>query len=58
MCVHGKVLRVGNVPLQGKAAVGKVSFQSYQKEKRRREGYVRLIVIISVNGVVKNTVKL
>jgi len=44
----------GNRPVPA----GKISFQPFQKEKRRLEGYVRLIVIISVNGVAKNRVKL
>ena len=37
---------------------GKMSLKLYKKEKKRLEGYVRLIAIISVNGVVKNKVKL
>jgi flagella basal body P-ring formation protein FlgA len=37
---------------------GKIRFQLFQKDKRRLEGHVRLIAIVSVNGVVKNKVKL
>jgi flagella basal body P-ring formation protein FlgA len=44
----------GNVPLPD----GKISFQQYQKGKRRFEGHVSLIVVIKINGVVKNKVKL
>jgi flagella basal body P-ring formation protein FlgA len=44
----------GNVPVP----VGTISFQSYQKGKRRFEGHVSLIVVVMVNGVAKNKVKL
>lgn len=44
----------GNVPVPS----GKISFNQYQKGKRRLEGYVRLIVVVKVNDVVKNKVKL
>jgi flagella basal body P-ring formation protein FlgA len=44
----------GNVPVP----VGTVSFQQYQKGSRRFEGYVNLIVVVMVDGVVKNKVKL
>lgn len=44
----------GNVPVP----VGKVGFQQYQKGKRRLEGHVGLIVVVKVNGVVRNKVKL
>jgi len=44
----------GNVPVP----VGTVSFQQYQKGKRSLEGYISLIVVVKINGVVKNKVKL
>ena len=44
----------GNVPVPA----GKISFQQYQKGKRRFEGHVSLIVVVKINGVVKNKVKL
>ncbi len=37
---------------------GTVSYHVYQKDKRRLAGYVRLVVVISVDGVVKNKVRL
>jgi len=45
---------IGNRPVPA----GKVSFQLFQKDKRRLEGYVRLVGIISVDGVVENKVRL
>ena len=44
----------GNVPVP----VGTVGFQQYQKGRRRFEGYVSVIVVVMVDGVVKNKVKL
>jgi flagellar basal body P-ring formation protein FlgA len=44
----------GNVPVPD----GKISFQEYQKGKRRLEGHVSLIVVVKVNDVVRNKVKL
>jgi flagella basal body P-ring formation protein FlgA len=44
----------GNVPVP----VGTISFQTYQKGKRRFEGHVSLIVVVEINGVVKNKIKL
>jgi flagellar basal body P-ring formation protein FlgA len=44
----------GNVPVP----VGTISFQQYQKGKRSLEGYISLIVVVKINGVVKNKVKL
>ena len=44
----------GNVPVP----VGTISFQPYQKGRRRFEGHISLIVVVIVNGVVKNKVKL
>ena len=38
--------------------VGKVSFQLFQKDRRKLEGYVKLIAMVSVNRVIKNKVKL
>jgi len=37
---------------------GTISFQEYQKGKRRFEGQVSLIVVVKINDVVKNKVKL
>jgi flagella basal body P-ring formation protein FlgA len=45
---------IGNRPVPA----GKVSFQLFQKDKRGLEGYVRLVGIISVDGVVENKVRL
>lgn len=44
----------GNVPVPD----GTISFKQYQKGKRRFEGQVALIVVVKINGVVKNKVKL
>jgi flagella basal body P-ring formation protein FlgA len=44
----------GNVPV----SAGKISFDMYQKGRRRFEGHVSLIVMVKINGVVKNKVKL
>lgn len=44
----------GNAPVPA----GKISFDKYQKGKRRFEGRVSLIVVVKVNGVVRNKVKL
>ncbi|MDY7034704.1 MAG: SAF domain-containing protein, partial [Thermodesulfobacteriota bacterium] len=52
--IVSKLKIFGNRPVPA----GKISFQAFQKDKRRLEGYVRLIVIISVNGVTKKRVKL
>lgn len=52
--VISKLKVTGNVPVPD----GKISFQLFQKGKRRLEGYVSLIVLVKVNGVVKNKVKL
>jgi len=37
---------------------GTMKYDVYQKDKRRLAGYVRLVVAISVNGVVENKVRL
>ena len=42
----------------GPVPAGKVTFQLFQKDTRRLAGYVRLIVLTKVNGVVKNKVNL
>jgi flagella basal body P-ring formation protein FlgA len=44
---------VGNRPLPQ----GELGFQLFQKDKRRLAGYVRLVALCSVNGVVKNQVR-
>lgn len=44
----------GNKPV----APGKISIQLFQKNNKRLEGYVKLVAVISVNGVVRNKVKL
>jgi len=45
---------LGNKPVPP----GEINLRLFQKDKRRLEGYVRLVAIISVNGVVKNKVRL
>lgn len=45
---------VGNRPVPP----DKINFQLFQKDKRRLRGHVRLVAIVSVNGVVKNKVNL
>jgi len=52
--ILSKLKVIGKKPVPA----GKIHFQLFQKDKRRLAGYVRLVVIISVNGVVKNKVKL
>lgn len=52
--VISRVKITGNVPVPA----GTISFQKYQKGKRRFEGHVSLIVVIKINGVVNNKVKL
>jgi flagella basal body P-ring formation protein FlgA len=51
---------VSRLKITGNVSVpdGKISFQEYQKGRRRLEGHVSLIVVVMVNGVVKNKVKL
>ena len=49
-----KLRIVGNKPVP----FGKLSFQLYQKDKRKFRGYVRLTAVVYVDGVVKNKVKL
>jgi len=44
----------GNKPVPA----GAVDFQMSQKERNRIEGYVKLIALVTVNGVVRNKVKL
>jgi len=44
----------GNKPVPA----GEIDVQLYQKNRARLQGYVRLIAVISVDGVVKNKVKL
>jgi len=45
---------LGNKPVPP----GEINLRLFQKDKRRLTGYTRLVAIISVNGVVKNKVKL
>jgi len=45
---------LGNTPVPP----GEINLRLFQKDKRRLEGYVRLVAIISVNGAVKNKVRL
>ena len=52
--VISRVKITGNVPVPA----GTISFDRYQKGKRRFEGHVSLIVVVKINGVVKNKVKL
>jgi flagella basal body P-ring formation protein FlgA len=49
-----KLKVVGNKPVP----LGKLSYQLFQKDKRKLKGYVRLTALVYVNGVVKNKVKL
>jgi flagella basal body P-ring formation protein FlgA len=49
-----KLKVVGNKPLPS----GKLSFQLFQKDKRKLKGYVRLTAVVYVNGVAKNRVNL
>jgi len=51
---------VSKLKVIGKRPVptGKIHFQVFQKDKSRLTGYTRLIAVVSVNGVVKNKVKL
>lgn len=44
----------GNRPV----ASGKISIQLFQKNSKRLEGYVKLVAVISVDGVARNKVKL
>ncbi len=44
----------GNKPV----ASGKIGIELFQKNSKRLEGYVKLVAVISVNGVVRNKVKL
>lgn len=44
----------GNKPV----ASGKISIQLFQKNSKRLAGYVKLVAVISVDGVVRNKVKL
>jgi flagella basal body P-ring formation protein FlgA len=52
--VVSKLKLSGNRPVPA----GKVSFQVFQKDKRKLEGQVSLVAVIKVNGVVKNKVRL
>jgi flagella basal body P-ring formation protein FlgA len=52
--VISRVKITGNVPVPA----GTISFQKYQKGKRRFEGHVSLIVVVKINGEVKNKVKI
>jgi len=51
---------VSKLKVSGSTAVpaGKVDFQLFQKDKRRLEGHVRLVAVISVNGNAINKVVL
>ena len=52
--VVSKLKVVGNKPVP----LGKLSYQLFQKEKRKLKGYVRLTAVVYVDNVVKNKVKL
>lgn len=52
--VVSKLKITGNVPVPD----GKIGLQPFQKGKRRLEGHVSLIVLVKVDGIVKNKVKL
>jgi len=49
-----KLKVVGNKPVP----LGKLSYQLFQKDKRKLKGYVRLTAVVYVDGVAKNKVKL
>jgi flagella basal body P-ring formation protein FlgA len=51
---------VSKLKVIGKTSVpaGKIHIRLFQKNKRKLTGYIRLVAIISVNGVVKSKVKL
>lgn len=51
---------VSKLKVIGKTSVpaGKIDIRLFQKNKRKLTGYIRLVAIISVNGVVKSKVKL
>lgn len=49
-----KLKVVGNKPVP----LGKLSYQLFQKDKRKLKGYVRLTALVYVDGVGKNKVKL
>lgn len=53
-------ITLSKVKITGKKPVpaGKIDFQLFQKDKRSLTGYTRVIALVSVNGVVKNKVKL
>lgn len=52
--VISKMKVVGNISLPA----GKISFQQYQKGRRKFEGRVRIIVVVKINDVVRNKVSL
>jgi flagella basal body P-ring formation protein FlgA len=52
--IISKMKITGNEPVPA----GRISFQQYQKGRRRFEGHVSLIVVIKINDIVKNKVKL
>jgi len=51
---------ISRLKITGNVSVpaGKISFDQYQKGKRRFEGHVSLIVVVKINGEVKNKVKI
>jgi flagella basal body P-ring formation protein FlgA len=57
---QGSDVVISRLKISGNVSVpaGTISFQQYQKGTRRFEGYVSLIVVVMVDGVVKNKVKL
>lgn len=52
--VVSKLKVIGKRPVPA----GKIHFQLFQKDKRRLAGYVRLVVVVRVNGVAENRVKI
>jgi len=52
--VVSKLKVIGNKPVPA----GMLSFQAFQKDERQLKGFVRLIGVVRVNGVVKNKVRL
>ncbi len=57
---QGSDVVISRLKITGNAPVpaGTISFQQYQKGKRRFEGHVSLIVVVKINGAVINKVKL
>jgi flagella basal body P-ring formation protein FlgA len=53
-------IAVSKLQIQGNRPIpaGNVSFQLFQKDKRKLTGYVRIVAVVRVNGEVKNEIQL